>query len=63
MSKTKFRKKTLNLREGDWEKLQENYSPRGLQVSTVIRYLVSSHVDRILLDDADLDELTKEFSL
>ena len=47
MSKMELHKKTLNLRRGDWEYLEEQYAPRGLQVSTIIRHLISCRVDAL----------------
>ena len=63
MSKSNLKKKTLNFREGDWEELDKHYKPRGLQVSTIIRYLVSSHVDKLRLGEADMEELMEDVSI
>lgn len=61
--KTKLHKKTLNLRRGDWEALDNVYSAKGLSVSTVIRYVVSQHVDRLKVDQMEAEELMKEINL
>lgn len=58
--KIQLQKKTLNLRKGDWDYIEEQYSARGVQVSTVVRYLVSLHVDALKVGEMDLDELMAE---
>lgn len=42
-----LKKQSINLRDGDWEKLQDMH-PR-LGASRVIRELVIAHVDRVQL--------------
>ena len=47
MPKLPLEKKTLNLREGDWDVLTEAFKPRGLDTSVVVRRVVSRLVDKI----------------
>jgi len=46
-----LKKQSLNLRDGDWEKLQERH-PR-LGAGRVIREMVIAHIDRV---DLQLEE-------
>jgi len=43
----KFQKHTLNLRPGDYARLQEVFGPKGKPASWVIQRLVSNFVDRL----------------
>ena len=60
---TNLHKKTLNLRRGDWEYLEERYSVRGLFASVVVRYIVSQHVDSLKVNDMVMEDLLKELDL
>ena len=63
MSKIPLQKKTLNLRDGDWLFLEERCRAKGLQVSLLIRYLVSRHVDSLKIGELDLDNLMEEIGV
>lgn len=47
MPKEPLQKKTLNLREGDWDYIESCYKQRGVDTSVVVRTIVSDFVDRM----------------
>ena len=50
--KKPLQKHTLNLREGDWDYLESIFKPNGIDVSFVIRSLVSKLVDTKRAEEA-----------
>lgn len=47
MPRDELRKHTLNLREGDWDYLVTVFRPQGVDVSFVVRKIVSNYVDEL----------------
>jgi hypothetical protein len=52
---TSLQKHTLNLREGDFEYLQQVFGPNGLSASVAIRHIVSRHVDHLRAQEDPVD--------
>lgn len=56
----RLEKKTMLLREGDWDFLTDYYQPKGVTTSLLIRELVSSHVDKLRAAQAPAPNLPLE---
>ncbi len=53
MPKENLHKHTLNLREGDYERIQDAFAERNLGAAVVIRHIVSKFVDQITSNASD----------
>ena len=56
-------RKTLNLRQGDWQYLDQQFTSKGISVSVLIRYLVSRYVDSLLANEITSADIMEEFEL